>query len=62
MSIAYPSPDTIAALLQTAHQQAAALSVAAGIVTKDTVADLLRKANAEMESLSKATEKAKTNA
>ena len=62
MGIAYPSVDTIKALLQTAHQKAAALSVAAGIVTKDTVADFIRKANAEMESLNKAVEKAKPKA
>ncbi len=57
LGIAYPSADTIRALLQTAHQKAAALSVAAGIVTKDTIADLIRKANAEMKSLNKAVEK-----
>ena len=62
MGIAYPSVDTIKALLQTAHQKAAALSVAAGIMTKDTVADFIRKANAEMESLNKAVEKAKPKA
>ena len=62
MGIAYPSVDTIKALLQTAHQKAAALSVAAGIVTKDTVADFIRKANVEMESLNKAVEKAKPKA
>jgi large subunit ribosomal protein L10 len=62
MEIAYPSVDTIKTLLQTAHQKAAALSVAAGIVTKDTVADFIRKANAEMESLNKIVEKAKPKA
>jgi large subunit ribosomal protein L10 len=62
MDIAYPSVDTIKALLQTAHQKAAALSVAAGVVTKDTVAEFIRKANAEMESLNKAVEKAKPTA
>jgi len=62
MDIAYPSVDTIKALLQTAHQKAAALSVAAGVVTKDTVAEFIRKANAEMQSLNKAVEKAKPKA
>ena len=62
MGIAYPSADTIKALLQTAHQKAVALSVSAGIVTKDTIADLIRKANSEMESLGKAVEKAKPKA
>jgi large subunit ribosomal protein L10 len=58
LGIVYPSPDTIKLLLSVAHQKAAALSVSAGIVTKDTIADLIRKANAEMESLGKAAEKA----
>jgi len=58
LGIVYPSPDTIKLLLSVAHQKAAALSVSAGIVTKDTIADLIRKANTEMESLGKAAEKA----
>ncbi len=62
MGIAYPTPETIRTLLQTAQQKATALSVAAGIVTKDTVGDLLRKANAQMESLNTAVEKAKPKA
>jgi large subunit ribosomal protein L10 len=62
MGIAYPSVDTIKALLQTAHQKAVALSVSAGIVTKETIGDLIRKANSEMESLGKAVEKAKPKA
>jgi large subunit ribosomal protein L10 len=62
MEIAYPAPDTIKSLLSIAHQKAIALSVSAGIVTKDTVADLLRKANAQMESLSKAAEKSASKA
>ena len=57
LGIVYPSPDTIKLLLSVAHQKAAALSVSAGIVTKDTIADLIRKANMEMESLGKAAEK-----
>lgn len=59
LGVAYPTPDTIRSLLSVAHQKAAALSVSAGIVTKDTVADLIRKAKAEMESLNKAVEAAK---
>ena len=57
LGIVYPSPDTIKLLLSVAHQKAAALSMSAGIVTKDTIADLIRKANMEMESLGKAAEK-----
>jgi hypothetical protein len=62
MGVAFPVPETIKTLLSTAHQQAASLAVAAGVVTKDTVADFIRKANAEMESLNKAIEKAKPKA
>jgi large subunit ribosomal protein L10 len=62
MEIAYPSPDTIKALLQSAHQKAVALSVSAGVVTKDTIGDFIRKANSEMESLNKAVAKAKPKA
>ena len=62
LEITYTSPDTIKALLQNAHQKAVALSVSAGIVTKDTIADIIRKANAEMTSLNKAVEKAKPKA
>ncbi|MCW4018298.1 MAG: 50S ribosomal protein L10 [Candidatus Bathyarchaeota archaeon] len=62
LEIAYPSPDTIKPLLQSAFQKATALSVSAGIVTKDTIADLIRKANAEMNSLNNAVEKAKPKA
>jgi len=39
-------------LLQIAHAKAYALSINAGIPTKETVADLIRKAHAEMLSLS----------
>jgi large subunit ribosomal protein L10 len=59
LGIAYPTIDTINALLQVAHQKAVALSVGAAIPTKDTVADLIRKANAEMQILNSAVEKAK---
>jgi large subunit ribosomal protein L10 len=58
LSIAYPTKETIAMLLQTAHQKAVALAVGAAIPTKETIGDLIRKANAEMTSLSGAVEKA----
>ena len=59
LEIAYPTPDTIQTLLQTAHQKAVALSVSAAVPTKETIGDLIRKANAEMQSLNSAVEKAK---
>ena len=62
MGVAYPAADTIKSLLQVAHQKAIALSVSAGIVTKDTVADLIRRATAEMTSLNSAVEQAKSKA
>ncbi|MCW4010138.1 MAG: 50S ribosomal protein L10 [Candidatus Bathyarchaeota archaeon] len=62
LGLAYPSADTIESLLQVAHQKATALSVSAGIVTKDTIADLIRRANAEMASLNNAVEQAKPKA
>jgi large subunit ribosomal protein L10 len=58
LSIAYPSPDNITALLQTAHQKAFALALSAAVPTKETIADLLRKAHMEMLSLNSAVEKA----
>jgi len=60
LSIAYPTKETIAMLLQSAHQKAVALAVGAAIPTKETIGDLIRKANAEMTSLSGAVEKATT--
>jgi large subunit ribosomal protein L10 len=62
LGIAYPAKETIAMLLQTAHQKAVALAVGAAIPTKETIGDLIRKANAEMSSLSGAAEKAKPKA
>jgi len=58
LSIAYPTPDNIVMLLQTAHQKAFALSLNAAVPTKETIADLIRIANTEMLSLSSAAEKA----
>ena len=62
LGVAYPSADTIKSLLQIAHQKATALSVSAGIVTKDTIADLIRRANAEIKSLNTAVEQTKPKA
>jgi hypothetical protein len=62
MSIGYTSKDTIKPLLQMAHQKAVALAVSAAIPTKDTIGELIRKANAQMTSLSGAVDKAKPKA
>jgi len=45
-------------LLQTAHQKAFALSLNAAVPTKETIADLVKKAHTEMLSLNSAVEKA----
>jgi large subunit ribosomal protein L10 len=58
LSIAYPMPENIIMLLQTAHQKAFALSLNAAVPTKETIADLIRKAHTEMLSLNSAAEKA----
>ena len=58
LSIAYPTPENIIMLLQTAHQKAFALSLNAAVPTKETIADLIRKAHTEMLSLNSAAEKA----
>jgi large subunit ribosomal protein L10 len=58
LSIAFPTPENMVALLQTAHQRAFALSLNAAVPTKETIGDLIRKANAEMTSLNNAIEKA----
>ena len=57
LTIAYPTKENIATLLQTAQQKAIALSVAAAIPTKDTIGDLLRKADAQMTALNAVMEK-----
>ena len=57
MSVAFPTPETMVALLQAAHQKAFALSLNAAVPTKETIGDLIRKANAEMTSLNSAIEK-----
>ncbi len=58
LTLAYPTSENIAALLQIAHQKAFALSLGAAIPTKETIGDLIRKAQAELLSLNKAVEKA----
>lgn len=45
-------PENITFLLTLAHQKAKSLALNAGVVNKDTVEDLIRKANMEMMSLS----------
>ena len=52
VSAAYPLPENIDLLLQMAHQRAYQLALHAGAFTPSTVADLIRKAHAEMLSLS----------
>jgi large subunit ribosomal protein L10 len=52
LSIAYPTTDSITALLQVAHREAYALSINAAAPTKETIGDLIRKAHTEMLSLS----------
>jgi large subunit ribosomal protein L10 len=52
LSIAYPTKDSAVLLLQIAAQKAHALAINASIITKETVADLVRKAHMEMLSLS----------
>jgi large subunit ribosomal protein L10 len=53
MEAAIPLPENINYLLSSAHQKAHSLALSTGVINKDTVADLVRKANAEMQSLSK---------
>jgi large subunit ribosomal protein L10 len=52
LEAAVPLPENIGFLLSLAHQKAASLALNAGIINKDTVEDLIRKANLEMLSLS----------
>jgi len=58
LSVAYPTPDNIAMLLQIAQKEAFTLSLNAVVPTKETIADLVRKAHAEMLSLNSVVEKA----
>ena len=57
LTLAYPTSENIAALLQIAHQKAFALSLGAAMPTKETIGDLIRKAQAELLSLNNAVEK-----
>jgi large subunit ribosomal protein L10 len=57
LEIGYACKDTIKPLLQRAHQKSVALSVSAVVPTKETIGDIIRKANAEMTSLNSAVEK-----
>jgi len=51
LNSAYPMPENIRLLLQIVSQESFALAMNASVPTSDTVAELLRKANAEMLSL-----------
>ena len=57
ITIAYPTPENISTLLQTAHQSAFALSISAVIPTKQTITDLIKKAQAQMLTLNHVAEK-----
>jgi large subunit ribosomal protein L10 len=52
LKAAYPLPENIKFLLRMGQQEAYSLALNAGVLTKDTVSDLLRKAHMEMVSLS----------
>lgn len=62
LSIAYPTPENMIMLLQTAHQKAFALSLNAAVPTKETIGDLVRKAHTEMLGLNSVVEKAQPKA
>ena len=62
LSIAYPTPENMIMLLQTAHQKAFALSLNAAVPTKETIGDLVRKAHTEMLDLNSVVEKAQPKA
>jgi len=52
LNVAYPMPENMSMLLQSAHQEAYRVALNASVPTADTIVDLIRKANAEMLSLS----------
>jgi large subunit ribosomal protein L10 len=52
LSIAYPTTENVATLLQIAHQEAYSLSISAAIPSRETITDLIRRAQMEMLSLS----------
>jgi large subunit ribosomal protein L10 len=51
LNAAYPLPENIVLLIQTAHRKAFNLALNAAIATAETISDLLRKAHAEASSL-----------
>jgi large subunit ribosomal protein L10 len=59
LSIAYPTPENVDALLQVAHKEAFALALNAAVPTKETIKDIIQKAHREMLSLNTAVENAK---
>ena len=59
ITIAYPTTESINALLQTAHKKAFILALNAALPAKEIMADLIRKANIEMLNLSNLVDKAK---
>jgi large subunit ribosomal protein L10 len=59
LSIAYPTPENMDALLQIAHKEAFALALNAAVPTKETIKDIIQKAHTEMLSLNTAVENAK---
>lgn len=52
LSVAYPTDETMVAIIQVANKEAYALAIGAAIPTKETINDLIRKAYAEMLGLS----------
>jgi len=52
LNCAYPLPENIQLLIQTAHRRAYSLALNATIPTSETIGDMLRKANIEALSLS----------
>jgi large subunit ribosomal protein L10 len=57
LTIAYPTPENMNALLQIAHKEAFVLALNAAVPTKETIADLIRKAHTEMLSLNSTLDK-----
>ena len=52
LNVAYPMSENMSLLLQSAYQEAYRLALNADVPTADTIVDLIRRANAEMLSLS----------
>ena len=51
LNTAFPTPENMILLLQAGHHEAYALALNGGVLTSETIADLLRKAHVEMLSL-----------